>query len=99
MQILIAKRYVFDVMNDVTRTILANSDNELIDKISSDKKDTNTAVTYVNGKIVLTDDLDNAIIKNFKVCGSKSVFLDEIDSGYDEYDYLRNNVNIPDVEN
>ena len=93
------KRYVFDVMNDVTRTILANSDNELIDKISSDKKDTNTAVTYVNGKIVLTDDLDNAIIKNFKVCGSKSVFLDEIDSGYDEYDYLRNNVNIPDLEN
>ena len=88
------QRYVFDVMNDVTRTILAKSDSNLVEKIS-DEPSTSSNVTYVNGKIVLTDELDKAIIKNFKVCGAKSIFEDELDDEYGQYDEVRYNVNVP----
>ena len=55
-------------------------------------------ITYVNGKIVLTDELDSAILKNFKVCGSKKIFQEDIDDTTTEYDNIRYNVNVPGVE-
>ena len=88
------QRYVFDVMNDVTRTILANSDSDLIEKISDEPAETSN-VTYVNGKMVLTDELDNAILKNFKVCGAKKIFQEDIDDAMTEYDDVRYNVHVP----
>ncbi len=96
------QRYVFDVMNDVTRTILANSQNDIVDKILDEDKEKSEeqtkTVTYVNGKIVLTQELDDAIIKNFKVCGSKEIFEEEIDGDYNEYDDVRYGVHVPGVE-
>lgn len=92
------QRYVFDVMNDVTRTILANTNNDLIEKISDDESVKNPTVTYVNGKLVLTEELDNAIIKNFKVCGAKKIFQEDIDDEYSEFDNVRYNVHVPGVE-
>ena len=92
------QRYIFDVMNDVTRTILANSNSDLVEKIGDDKDEKNPTVTYINGKIVLTDELDSAIIKNFKICGSKEIFQEEIDGDYNEFDNVRYNVNVPGVE-
>lgn len=71
------QRYVFDVMNDVTRTILSNSEKDyMVDKMD-DEKMTDSPVTYVHGKIVASDALDKAILKNFSTCGSKNIFLDE----------------------
>ncbi len=95
------QRYIFDVMNDVTRTIMASEDNPLVEKMENSKKPKktkNSTVTYVNGKIVLTEELDNAIVKNFKVCGSKKIFQEDIDAEYNEYDDIRYNVNVPGVE-
>lgn len=91
------QRYVFDVMNDVTRTILANSNSDLIEKIT-DEPSENSNITYVNGKIVYTDDLDKAIIKNLKVCGAKEIFQEEIDDETSEFDDVRYNVHVPGVE-
>ena len=91
------QRYVFDVLNDVSRTILANSDSDLIEKIS-DEPGTNSNITYVNGKMVLTDDMDKAILKNFKVCGAKKIIQEDIDDGLDEFDDVRYNVHVPGVE-
>ncbi len=91
------QRYVFDVMNDVTRTILANSNSDLIDKIS-DEPTKNSYVTYVNGKIVLTEELDNAIIKNLKVCSAKKIFLEDMEDENSEFDDVRYNVHVPGVE-
>lgn len=91
------QRYVFDVMNDVTRTIIANSNSDLIEKIS-DKPTQSSNVTYVNGKIVLTDELDQAIVKNFKVCGAKQILQEDIDDAIGKYDDVRYNVNVPGVE-
>lgn len=71
------QRYVFDVMNDVTRTILYNEeDDPMVDKID-DEKLQYAAMTYVNGKIVASEALDKAILKNFSTCGSRELFLDE----------------------
>lgn len=94
------QRYVFDVMNDVSKTILANSQSDLIEKMSEKDKapQENSNITYVNGKIVLTDELDSAILKNFKVCGSKKIFQEDIDDTNTEYDNIHYNVNVPGVE-
>lgn len=91
------QRYVFDVMNDVTRTILANSNSDLIDKLS-DEPTKNSYVTYVNGKIVLTEELDNAIIKNLKICSAKKIFLEDMEDENSEFDDVRYNVHVPGVE-
>lgn len=65
--------YIFDVLNDVSKTLVANNQyNYLIDKI--DNEPSSQQVTYVNGKIVATDALDRAILKNFKTCESKNYF-------------------------
>lgn len=75
------QRYVFDVMNEVTRIILSENEKKyMVDRIADpgDKVEVKTnAVTYVNGKLVMTDDLDKAVIKNFRTCGSKKIFLDD----------------------
>ena len=95
------QRYVFDVMNDVTRTILSNSQSDLIEKISdtsSNPTEKNTNITYVNGRMVLTDELDSAILKNLKVCGAKKIFQEDIDNTTSEYDDVRYNVHVPGVE-
>ena len=71
------QRYVFDVMNDVTRTILYDEENDpLIDKIV-DEKLPHSTMTYVNGKLVSSEALDKAILKNFRTCGAREIFLDE----------------------
>ena len=72
------QRYVFDVMNDVTRTILSDAErNFMVDKIDNDEVAKESGVTYIHGKLVATDALDRAILKNFSTCGSKKIFLDE----------------------
>ena len=69
------QRYVFDVMNDVTRTFISENEKKfMVDKIDDDE--TANQVTYVNGKIVASDALDSAMIKNFKTCGSRKIFLE-----------------------
>lgn len=71
------QRYIFDVMNDVTRTILSDTEkNFMVDKIDNDEIAT-AGVTYVHGKLVATDALDKAMLKNFSTCGSRKIFLDE----------------------
>lgn len=71
------QRYVFDVLNDVTRTILYHSEKDyMLDKVG-DENSAVGGVTYINGKIVSSDALDKAILKNFSTCGSRRIFLDE----------------------
>ena len=91
------QRYIFDVMNDVTRTILANSENDLVEKIS-DEPSENLKVTYVGGRLVMSEELDKAIMKNFKVCGAKKIIQEDVDDNEGEFDNLRYDVNVPGVD-
>jgi len=74
------QRYVFDVMNDVTRMILQEDDGMkyLMEKFDQGPE-SQVELTYVNGRLVATDDLDKAMIKNFQTCASKSIFLEDED--------------------
>lgn len=93
------QRYVFDIMNDVTRTILANSESDLVEKISDDDDSTeHNQITYVNGRMVFTDELDKAIMKNFKVCGAKKIIQNDIDDDANEFDNVRYDIHVPGVE-
>jgi len=91
------QRYIFDVMNDVSRTILVQRDNGLIDKISDEPAD-NSKITYVNGKMVMSDDLDKAIMRNFKVCGAKKLLKEDVEESTEEFEDVRYNVHVPDFE-
>lgn len=70
------QRYVFDVMNDVTRTILYDEEKDLMINKINDEKLFHSTLTYVNGKLVSSEALDKAILKNFRTCGAKEIFLD-----------------------
>jgi tetratricopeptide (TPR) repeat protein len=94
------QRYIFDVMNDVTHTILSqqeDSHNTLIETLGNPSAIANSGLTFVDGKLVKTDDLDKAILQNFKACKSKSIFKEDITSDYTENDdeTPHSNVNLP----
>lgn len=68
------QRYVFDVMNDVTRTILAGADSKsLVEKIDEAPLSAKN-ITYVHGKIVASEELDKAIMENFKTCAFTKIY-------------------------
>lgn len=65
--------YVFDILNDVSGLLINNDGYKyLIEKL--DDEPSGEGITYVNGKIVATDALDRAILKNFKTCESEKFF-------------------------
>lgn len=66
--------YVFDVLNDVSKTIVDNNQYKyLVEKVDDEQSSTG-GITYVHGKIVATEALDRAILKNFKTCETKDFF-------------------------
>lgn len=66
-------RYIFDVLNDVSRALVINDQyNYLVEHI--DDNFPNDTVTYVNGKIVATDELDKAMLNNFRTCETEDFF-------------------------
>lgn len=65
--------YIFDVLNDVTRMLVSHDEYEyLVEKF--DNEPVGQGVTYVNGKIVATDALDRAMLKNFSTCNTEDFF-------------------------
>ncbi len=72
------QRYIFDVMNEVTRTILSDTEKKyLLDRINKDDDVGKSGITYLHGKIVASDELDKAILKNFQTCGSIELFKED----------------------
>lgn len=67
------KSYVFDILNDISQTLVKNDKYSfLVEKM--DDEPTGDEITYVNGKIVATDALDRAILKNFRECETEKFF-------------------------
>lgn len=67
-------RYVFDVLNQASKSIIENNGyNYFVEKLD-EKPTNNQPVTYVNGKMVASDELDRAMLKNFKTCETKDYF-------------------------
>lgn len=65
--------YVFDVLNDVSKTLVASGQYKyLVEKLDNDPS--SDSVTYIHGKIVATDALDRAMLKNLRTCGTENYF-------------------------
>lgn len=74
------QRYVFDVLNDISRTYMETKGkiNYLVENVSKDETPTEVAagrVTYVKGHLVMSDDFDEAILQNYSTCGSYRIFV------------------------
>ena len=88
--------YIFDILTEVSRTVYEyDKENPLVENISASKPDPETLkITYINGKMVYSEELDKAIMKNFSTCKAFKIFKTEIDE--DEEDLVfRKKVNLP----
>jgi tetratricopeptide (TPR) repeat protein len=66
------RSYVFDILNDMTMSLIINDDYKYL----VEKQPQTSEITYVKGKIVATEDLDKAILENFKKCEAQG-YIDE----------------------
>lgn len=65
--------YVFDVLNDVSKTLVINGQYKyLVENL--DDGPSSDSVTYIHGKIVATDALDRAMLKNLRTCRTENYF-------------------------
>lgn len=73
-------RYIFDVLNEVNQK-LAIHDPEYFKLMTerSEKELKEGKVTYINGKLVISEEFDKAMFKNFKTCANKDTFIQEGD--------------------
>ncbi len=67
--------YVFNLLNEATRLLIFSEEN-VIEHLT-DEPMYSYSYTYVGGKIVPTEELDKAILNNFKECAGKIVFLEK----------------------
>lgn len=72
-------RYIYDVLSDVTQKMVAQGDYkylvEHVDESGAKKESYNEAeLTYIGGKLVVRDEFDRAMLKNFAKCQADSVF-------------------------
>lgn len=79
-------RYVFDVMNDFTKNVLKTEDGlkYLTEQMIQDEQNLDSTLTYVNGKVTASEELDEAMVQNFKTCSARSLFRDE--DNLEDYD-------------
>lgn len=61
-----ARSYIFDILNEMSMALIVNDDYKYLIENQN-----NNEITYVQGKIVATEELDNAILNNLKKCEAK----------------------------
>ncbi|MBR1754206.1 tetratricopeptide repeat protein [bacterium] len=69
-----AQSYVFDILNDMSMALIVNDDYKSLLETQN-----NSEITYVHGKMVATEDLDKAILKNLKKCEAKEYIEEDSD--------------------
>lgn len=76
-------RYLYDVLNEVNQILTLNNP-EYLDTIRQEEDNLREGkVTYINGKLVISEDFDKAMFKNFKTCSNKEKF----DNAEEELEY------------
>ncbi len=75
-------RYIYDVLSDVTQKMVQQGDYKYLVEHIDEKghKDgyNQAELTYVGGKLVVSEEFDRAVLKNFKTCSAK-VHFEQID--------------------
>ncbi|UKI41332.1 MAG: hypothetical protein L6V95_15085 [Candidatus Melainabacteria bacterium] len=61
-------------MNEVSQRLVVSGDyNYLVEHLSDESKDGN--LTYIDGKVVVSDEFDEAMNNNMEVCEGKNLFF------------------------
>jgi len=73
-------RYIYDVLNEVNQKYTVSEEYQNLKEHLNDEENPTAEgeTTYVNGKIVVADDFDGAMVKNFKTCANKEYFEDGV---------------------
>ena len=76
-------RYIYDVLNEVNQKYSVSQEYiNLVERLDEAKEKETSApqkgITYVKGKMLVTDEFDGAMVKNFKTCANKQYFEDGI---------------------
>lgn len=69
-------RYIYDLLNDTVQKMIANEDDYkfLLEHIEEENRQFESEITYIGGKVVVADELDRVMVKNFKNCASREYF-------------------------
>lgn len=67
-------RYIYDVLSEVMQKYAASDEYVNLKETFDNEENASGNVTYVNGKMVVTEEFDRAMLKNFKTCASKEFF-------------------------
>lgn len=88
--------YIFDILSEVSRTLYEEeTQNNLVEPLSkSDIKHEAMKITYINGKMVYTEELDKAIMHNFSTCKSFKIFKKELEDTEEDL-VFRKKINLP----
>ena len=71
--------YIFSMLNDVSKILVENNETDYFTEKLDDEPTSTAGVTYVNGKIVATEALDKAMLKNFQKCAKVDFYNNEND--------------------
>ena len=78
-------RYVFEVMNDVTRKILKDDSGRKYLAEEFGKDEINATVAFTDdGKIKTSEEMDTTLYEQYKVCNARALFRDEDNLDEDE---------------
>lgn len=67
--------YIFNLLNEVTRRFITSE--EYYTQKITDEPIASASYTYINGKIVPSEEFDKAMYKNFQTCAGMNYFNDE----------------------
>ena len=71
-------RYIYDVLSDVTQKMVQKGDYKYLVEHIDEKRHKDgyneAELTYVGGKLVVSEEFDRAVLKNFKTCSAKVHF-------------------------
>ena len=72
-------RYVYDVLNEVNARLALEPEYLSLRQKLDEEEFGNGKVTYIHGKLVISEEFDKAMFKNFKTCANKELFESEED--------------------
>ena len=79
----IKTQYVYGMLNDTSHLMSSNGDFEnLVEHLNEQNLEDERHLTYINGKVVITEEFDKAIAKNFQNCANKDFFFKQTGSAY-----------------
>lgn len=73
-------QYIYGMLNDTSHLMSTTGDFEsLVEHLNEQNLEDEKHLTYINGKVVITEEFDRAIAKNFQNCANKKFFIENKD--------------------